>query len=42
MKETIFPRCIGGGVWDGEDVVLYMNDETGEIDMVYMGEVNND
>jgi hypothetical protein len=31
-------RQIGGGIWEGEDVLLFIDDETGVIGMVYMGE----
>jgi len=31
-------RLIGGGILDGEDVALYIDDKTGIIDMLYMGE----
>ena len=31
-------RLIGGGIWSGEDVALYIDDATGEIDMLFMGE----
>lgn len=27
-------RYIGGGIWRGELVILYMDDETGEITMI--------
>jgi len=31
-------RQIGGGIWEGEDVLLFINDETGELEMLWMGE----
>lgn len=31
-------RHIGGGIWDGEDVTLSINDTTGEIEMLFWGE----
>lgn len=30
-------RTIGGGIWDGEDVTVEINDSTGEIQMIYWG-----
>ncbi len=31
-------RVIGGGIWDGEDVIIMINDNTKELDMIYLGE----
>lgn len=30
-------RVIGGGIWEGEDVTISINDKTGEIEMLYWG-----
>jgi len=34
-------RIIGGGIWDGEDVIITINDTTKELDMIFMGKRND-